>query len=49
VQMKAGANLYQGEPAGAGAAGGAPGSGATGGDGGNNDDVIDAEVVEEKK
>jgi len=53
AQMKAGQSMYSdagaaGEAGGAGAAG-AGSAGANGGGSGNNEDVIDAEVVEEKK
>jgi molecular chaperone DnaK len=51
AQMKAGSNMYSGQAGEAGGAGadGAGSAGASSGGGANNDDVIDAEVVEEKK
>ncbi len=51
AQMKAGQAMYSdaGAPGGAGAAGAAGAGEAGAGGAGNNDDVIDAEVVEEKK
>jgi molecular chaperone DnaK len=53
AQQKAGENLYKqsGAAAGPGPEGSAPGDGATsaGGNGKASDDVIDAEVVEEKR
>ena len=49
AQMKAGQAMYSGQAGEAGGAG-AEGAGSAGASsGGNNDDVIDAEVVEEKK
>jgi len=49
AQQKAGENLYKNSGAPAGSEGSAGPTGSAGGGSANNDDVIDAEVVEEKK
>ena len=49
AQMKAGQSMYSGAPGDAGAAGAAGAGSAGAASGGSNEDVIDAEVVEEKK